>query len=101
MKGCSKKNGKLLKGMTNNQKNCLAIEMAYFIIDNKTTIRKTAKRFKVSKTTVHVYIHNRVSKLDIILYEQVLEIFKINSNEKHIRGGETTRLLKLGAKKKK
>ena len=33
-----------------------AIELAEYIIENKATVRSTAKRFNVSKSTVHTVV---------------------------------------------
>lgn len=93
MKGKGKNDN--LKRLTPKQKDCLAVEFAYFMIDNKSTMRKTAKRFNVSKSTVHKYLHTRLSKIDIVLYERVIELIKWNSEEKHKRGGEAKRMLCL------
>lgn len=97
MKG--KSNNDTLNGLTPKQKDCLAVDFAYFMIDNKSTMRKTAKRFKVSKSTVHKYIHTRLPRIDIVLYEKVMKLIKWNSEEKHKRGGEAKRLLSLMNKK--
>lgn len=93
-------NNDILNHLTPKQKDCLTIDIAYFIIDNKSTIRKTAKRFKISKSTVHRYIHDRLPRLDFILYEKVLEILSINFKEKHVRGGQATKITKKGINKK-
>lgn len=88
----------ILMNMSEKQKDCLTVEIAYFMIDNNSTIRKTAKRFCVSKSTIHSYIHNRLPNLDIILYKKVLKILDKNSKEKHIRGGLSTKRKSLEKK---
>jgi putative DeoR family transcriptional regulator (stage III sporulation protein D) len=67
------------------------IKAAQYIIENNSTIRKAAKNFNVSKSTIHRDIHKRLSKINNTLYNQVNEIFQKNFNEKHIRGGESTK----------
>ena len=81
-----------LSKLTQAQKDQLAVEFAYFMIDNLSTIRKTAKRYKVSKSTVHTYIHKRLPKIDFLLYKKVVEVMKWNFDEKHKRGGEARRI---------
>lgn len=76
---------------------------ARHIIDNNTTIRKTASFFNISKSTVHNDVSNKLKKINANLYQQVQKILKINFNEKHLRGGEATRQLykRLNAKSAK
>lgn len=61
------------------------------IIENNSTIRATAKKFGVAKSTVHYDLKNRLKHYDYNLYLQVREILLVNFNEKHIRGGMATR----------
>lgn len=68
-----------------------ARELASYIIDNNSTIRQTAKWFGYSKSTVHNDVSNRLKKIDYSLYKRVNKILKINFEEKHIRGGESTK----------
>ena len=68
-----------------------ARELAVYIIENRTTIRAAAKRFGVSKSTVHKDLSERLETFDRTLYGQVKEIMEINKAERHIRGGIATR----------
>lgn len=68
-----------------------AVELAEYIIKNKTTVRKTAKKFGVSKSTVHKDVSERLKHVDPQLYKQVKEILEINKAQRHIRGGMATR----------
>ena len=65
---------------------------AVFIIDNNCTIRECAKAFKISKSTVHNDVSNKLKKTNKFLYFQVYKVLQKNYSEKHIRGGESTRL---------
>ena len=65
--------------------------LASYIIENRATVRDAAKKFGISKSTVHKDITYRLKKQDLILYEQVREVLKINKMERHIRGGQATR----------
>ena len=67
------------------------IEYARYIIDNNSTIRATAKRFGVAKSTVHYDLSNRLKYYDEGLYLQVKRILQTNFEEKHIRGGMATK----------
>lgn len=65
--------------------------VANYILDTGETIRKTAELFNLSKSTVHYDLANRLKKINLELYEQVKKILDFNFEEKHIRGGESTR----------
>lgn len=67
------------------------IKFANYIINNVTTVRATAKKFGISKSTVHKDVSVRLKKLDLDLYEKVHEILQKNKKERHIRGGIATR----------
>ena len=68
-----------------------AVELAVYIIENKTTVRAAAKKFGVSKSTVHMDVSERLKKLNPSLYNEVREILDINKAERHIRGGLATK----------
>ncbi len=64
---------------------------AEFILAEKATVRKTAKEFKVSKSTVHKDVTKRLKEIDKNLYLSVKRILNENLAVRHIRGGEATR----------
>ncbi len=64
---------------------------AYYIVDNETTIRACAKHFGVSKSSVHADLKYRLPYYNKYLFEQVKIILDKNFQEKHLRGGESTR----------
>ena len=68
-----------------------ACDLAVYIIENKSTVRAAAARFGISKSTVHKYITERLSKVNPALYHQVRELLDLNKAERHIRGGLATR----------
>ena len=68
-----------------------AIEVANFIIKSNSTVRETAKRFGISKSTVHKDITDRVEKIDPELARSVRRVLEVNKAERHIRGGMATR----------
>ena len=71
------------------------IDIADYIIDTKKTIRETAKRFNISKSTVHKDLQERLSQIDIVKYNQIKEIMDEHIETRHIKGGESTRQLFL------
>lgn len=68
-----------------------AVELAEYIVENKTTVRAAAKKFGVSKSTVHMDVARRLRNVDPQLYSEVREILDINKAQRHIRGGLATR----------
>lgn len=69
----------------------LCLEIANYFINNKSTIRKTAAHFGVSKSSVHNYIHKRLKKINYSLFLKAQELLDKNNLEKHIRGGMATK----------
>ncbi len=63
-----------------------------YMIENHATIRSTAKQYGFSKSTVHTDLRFRLPKVDYDLYLRVQTILIKNGLEKHLRGGESTRL---------
>ena len=62
-----------------------------YIIETGATVRATAKVFKVSKSTVHKDVTERLRYDDPQLYREVKQILEKNKQERHIRGGMATR----------
>ncbi len=69
-----------------------AVELAEYIIENKTTVRAAAKHFGVSKSTVHKDLTERLELINRPLFLRVKEILEVNKAERHIRGGIATRI---------
>lgn len=69
-----------------------AIELAHYIIDSKDTVRGTAKKFGISKSTVHKDVSERLQKINPRLAKEVRIILDENKAERHIRGGMATKL---------
>ncbi len=67
------------------------IDLANYIINNKATVRDTAKKYGISKSTVHNDITLRLVKIDGELANKVQEVLIQNKNERHIRGGQATK----------
>ena len=58
------------------------VKIANHIIDTKDTIRETAKKFNVSKSTVHKDIQERLSQIDINKYNQIKRIMNEHIEER-------------------
>lgn len=69
-----------------------AIVLAHYIIDSKDTVRGAAKKFGVSKSTVHKDVSERLLKINPGLAAEVRTILDENKAERHIRGGMATKL---------
>lgn len=67
------------------------LKLAAYVEETQSTVRKTAKIFKLSKSTVHNDLSKRLKKVDFKQYERVQKILDKNFSEKHIRGGEATK----------
>lgn len=67
------------------------LELANYIIDKKTTVRYAAKKFGISKSTVHKDVTERLEKINPTLMSEVKAILEENKAERHIRGGEATK----------
>ena len=68
-----------------------AAKLGEYIAQNKTTVRKAASAFHVSKSTVHKDVTERLKVRDPVLYTEVKKVLEINKRERHIRGGLATR----------
>ena len=74
------------------------IDIADYIIETKNTIRQTAKKFKVSKSTVHKDIKERLYEIDKEKHNNIKKIMHEHLEIRHIKGGESTRQLFLRKK---
>lgn len=68
-----------------------AILLANYIIENQTTVRAAAKKFGISKSTVHKDVTERLHEINLGLYNQVQPILAKNKAERHLRGGMATK----------
>ncbi len=67
------------------------ITLAEYIIESRATVRSAAKKFGVSKSTVHKDISERLLKLNPKLFEKVRVVLDENKAQRHIRGGIATK----------
>jgi putative DeoR family transcriptional regulator, stage III sporulation protein D len=68
-----------------------AIELANFIVEHKATVRSAAKRFGISKSTVHKDVTERLISFNSELAKAVKTVLDENKAERHIRGGQATK----------
>ncbi len=76
-----------------------ARRLAEYVIEHRGTVRAAARRFGVSKSTVHKDLRERLPEYDPALYRQVRVILEENKAERHIRGGLATRRKYAGARR--
>ena len=67
------------------------LELARYIIDTGATVLSTAAKFRISKSTVHKDITERLREINPGLAAEVKEVLENNKAERHIRGGLATR----------
>ncbi len=68
-----------------------AIQVANFIISSNATVRETAKKFGISKSTVHKDVTERLQKINPNLAGEARRVLEVNKSERHIRGGLATK----------
>lgn len=68
-----------------------SVELAHYIIESKDTVRGAAKKFGVSKSTVHKDVSERLKKINPSLAKEVRVVLDENKAERHIRGGMATK----------
>ena len=68
-----------------------ACELAAYIIENRTTVREAAKKFGVSKSTVHKDVTDRLLQVNPELANEARKVLDVNKSERHIRGGLATK----------
>ena len=66
-------------------------ELGRYIIEHKATVRQTAAVFKISKSTVHKDVSQRLETIDRTLFLKVKAVLETNLRERHIRGGLATK----------
>ncbi|MBQ8562456.1 MAG: sporulation transcriptional regulator SpoIIID [Firmicutes bacterium] len=75
-------------------------ELAHYIISTNSTVRATAKKFRVSKSTVHKDVTERLLELNPGLAAEVKDVLESNKAERHLRGGMATKEKYQHAKEK-
>ena len=68
-----------------------ALEIGHYIVEKSATVRQTASVFRVSKSTVHKDVTERLPAIDHTLADEVRTVLNVNKAERHIRGGLATK----------
>ena len=68
-----------------------ACQLAAYMIETGGTVRSAAKKFGISKSTVHKDLSQKLPQCNRELYLQVRALLDENKRERHIRGGMATR----------
>ena len=68
-----------------------ALELGEYIAETNATVRAAAKQFKISKSSVHKDVTERLKRTDPELWGRVKVVLEHNKEERHIRGGLATR----------
>ena len=63
------------------------LAIANYILSTEATVRQAAREFRISKSTVHKDVTERIAELNPCLAKQVKHVLKKNMDERHIRGG--------------
>ena len=67
------------------------LELANYIVETNSTVRATANKFRVSKSTVHKDVTERLLEINPALAHEVKEVLDNNKAERHLRGGMATK----------
>ena len=68
-----------------------AIALGEYVTQTGATVRSAAKKFGISKSTVHKDLTERLKTQNRALYESVQRVLQLNKEERHLRGGAATR----------
>jgi len=67
------------------------VRLGQYIIRTGATVRQTAEVFRISKSSVHKDVHERLRAVHPGLYAEVSEILDYHHAVRHLRGGAATR----------
>ena len=68
------------------------VVLGEYLAEKKTTVRQAAAVFGVSKSTVHKDVTETLRFVNHPLWEEVRRVLLQNKEERHLRGGEATRI---------
>lgn len=75
----------------NSNLNTRVMKETEYILKTSKTVREVANEFNVSKSTVHKDLQDRLPKINKELYNKVQELMQKHIDERHLRGGESTK----------
>ena len=78
-----------MKGLSIEER---AIQVAQYIIETEDTVRGAAKKFGISKSSIHKDVSQRLLKVNYNLAMEVRKVLDKNKGERQIRGGMATKL---------
>jgi len=67
------------------------LELAAYILETNATVRSAATKFRISKSTVHKDITERLAEINPAMAQEVKSVLENNKAERHIRGGMATK----------
>ncbi len=67
------------------------LQLAEHIITTGETVRQTANKFGISKSTVHKDVTTKLQDMNKTLFEEVRAVLDTNKSERHMRGGLATK----------
>lgn len=68
------------------------IKIGRYFVETQNTVRSIAKKFGVSKSTVHKDLTERLPEINPDLASQVKKILEYHKSIRHLRGGEATKI---------
>ena len=68
-----------------------ALEIGEYIVEEGATVRQAAKKFGISKSTVHKDVTERLEQVNASLARDARKVLDVNKSERHIRGGQATK----------
>ena len=75
-----------------NELKSRCVILGQYIVENGATVRETAAVYGISKSTVHKDVREKLKYENRSLWAQVCLVLEKNKAERHLRGGEATRL---------
>ena len=68
------------------------VVLGEYLLEHQATVRSAAQIFGISKSTVHKDVTQNLKSVNKALFLEVQGLLQKNKEERHLRGGEATRL---------
>ena len=68
------------------------VALGEYMLEHQATVRSAAQAFGISKSTVHKDVTQGLKGVNKSLYQEVQNLLLKNKQERHLRGGEATRI---------
>lgn len=95
---CSKTYESTVLGMHFSSDRERCVILGEYIVETGATVRAAAKEFKISKSTVHKDVTEKLLHENRELHSAVKKVLERNKSERHLRGGEATKQKYLSEK---